>query len=296
MSHCKSCGGELFSPSAKRCHHCGAYQNWMSKLNLSVTSLALLTALISVSTVFFTQLYPQIKPTSITTNYFGIQEDHLVVGFANNTNDTLYIHSADLVFFPADESEEAEDKPDESSLTLSIEDVSKRVVGNRSVNVFEAGIAGIASYYFADIIDSGFQERSLQDQIKYLLYFHLYDHRLRQEFPELQFSFESNGLQTIPCSIRISYRVKDQDALQSRTLSLTNFESNVNKLRFDADLTKLAFESGISEEETMDSDDRGYEFATRNACNEIFYDALMQQLFQMAKDIDQRLAGDGEFV
>ncbi|MEP4892261.1 MAG: hypothetical protein ABJV04_19780 [Aliiglaciecola sp.] len=285
MSNCRSCGGELFTPSAKRCYHCGAYQNWMSKLNLSVTSLALLTALISVSTVFVTQVFPLVKPTSIKTNYFGIQEDNLVIGFANNTNETLYIHNVNLVFFPTDESDEAEDVADESSHILRIKDVSKRVVGNRSENVFEASITGIASYYFADTIDSGFRKRSLQDQIKYLLFFHLYDHRLHHEFPELQFSVDSNDVQTIPCSIRISYRVNDQEELQNSAVSLTNFGSNINKLRFDSELTRLAFEAGVGEEETLDSDGLGFEFATRNACNELFYDALMQQLFKMAKDI-----------
>ncbi len=290
MSICKSCGGELFNASSKRCHHCGSYQNWVSRLHVSATTLAILTALISVSSLLFSQVLPQLMPQSTDATIFDIQNERLIIAFMNDTNKRAYIHDIKLVI----------NNPEfNHSISLDIDNVKERVVLERSTSVLELGFSGVSSASLNELYDLNLYNMGSKENIVQLINLMLYPHRANKHISEGGYSLSPDGpsweneiVVPIDCSIALNFGYEENDlqanGRKSLNINMTGLPSNISQLEFTTQLIELAYTSKAEPEDVLDIDGKGFEFVSQNLCTELIYTATKNKLLNLASFIDDK--------
>lgn len=285
---CKSCGGELFNASSKRCHHCGSYQNWVSRLHVSATTLAILTALISVSSLLFSKVLPQLMPQSTNATIFDIQNERLIIAFNNDTNKRAYIHDINLVI---------NDPELNQSISLDIDNVKERVVPERSTNVLELGFRDVSSASLIELYDLNLHNMGSKENIVQLINLLLYPHRANDHIsgggmgiaPEGQ-SWEDETVIPIDCSIALNFGYEKNDLQpsdrKSLNINMKGLPSNISQLEFTTQLINLAYASKIEPDDVLDIDGKGFEFVSQNLCNELVYTATKNKLLNLASLIN----------
>lgn len=100
IKRCRDCNEEINS-DAKKCRHCGSYQNWQYRLNLSNSVIALLIALISVSTLFTQVVIQAAKKdnSSVIMVFQGIENDKITILASNTGNRPAIIRSVELYIY-----------------------------------------------------------------------------------------------------------------------------------------------------------------------------------------------------
>lgn len=82
---CRTCGEEI-KAQARKCVHCGAYQDWRGAVSLSTTVLSLMVALISVSIAAFPAIRKAVTPARSLVDFaFQGGDEDTVSAFVQNT-------------------------------------------------------------------------------------------------------------------------------------------------------------------------------------------------------------------
>lgn len=102
---CRDCN-EQIDTSAVKCKHCGSYQNWQRRLHLSNTVIALLIALVSVSTQFVQYVYSVTKKdnSSVVMLLQGVDSQKISVLASNIGTRPALVEDGSLYVY-TDESE-----------------------------------------------------------------------------------------------------------------------------------------------------------------------------------------------
>lgn len=281
ITNCKSCKGQLFSPSSKRCHHCGAYQNWMSRLNFTTTTLALVTALVSVATMFFAQVFPHLSSERVDATLFNIENDHLILAFNNDTNDITYLKSITLMI--------KSDVEDFIEVNLGINNVQSRVISPRSTSVLEINLSDVSSATLTDLDSEIVQTNELRKGVVTLVFFNLFPHRIPEILNKDGPSFEIESEGEINCKVKIHYTHDIKSSAKSLQefieISATNLPSSISKLDFDSSLSELAYASKINTDLLRDIDYKGFKYVSQNLCSEIIYVSTMKKAFDLSSSV-----------
>ena len=97
IRHCRDCD-EIISNNAKKCKHCGSHQDWQHRLHLSNTLIALLIALISVSTqlVQYVDRATKKENSSVLALFQGSDDNKISILFSNTGNRPALIEGGSL--------------------------------------------------------------------------------------------------------------------------------------------------------------------------------------------------------
>jgi hypothetical protein len=103
MKACKICS-EPIPANAKKCRHCGSFQDWRGNVTVGSEVLALLVALLSVATVAVPVLRDNLFPnSSLTFSFVGADANHISLVATNPGNRPGAVKN-DATFFTHEES------------------------------------------------------------------------------------------------------------------------------------------------------------------------------------------------
>ena len=156
---CKVCFSKLNDINARKCHVCGAYQNWKSLLGLSTSLLAVITALISVSTLLFEKINPFLGTQKFSTELVYVNDNKVIVSSLNNTNEYVFLKNATFIHKNSDA------PPSEFPLFI---DTTERGVEPRTIGFFSLSTRLISEEMFSaeEVAGSDTNDMYFIDSIK----------------------------------------------------------------------------------------------------------------------------------
>ncbi|MCM7883829.1 hypothetical protein [Enterobacter sichuanensis] len=95
MNYCRDCRNPIHH-GAKKCHHCGSYQNWIRHLNTFALFTGFFLTLLSIWTIPFINGVFQSKQAEIVTSIISGESNKLHFMIANNGNQPAAITSIEI--------------------------------------------------------------------------------------------------------------------------------------------------------------------------------------------------------